>query len=115
VSSREVAERLRNRRVKAEIQTAEGTLFVRGLTGKERSEYFSWLSGDGTGNILFSDLRLLTIALCDENGASIFENEQQGLEVLQDWNHADVQAAAKKALSLSGMGKDAAEEAEKKS
>lgn len=115
MSAREVVERLRNRKVKAEVQTPEGTLFVRGLTGKERSEYFSWLNGEGSGNLLLSDHRLLGIALCDEEGNPIFESEAAAIEVLQDWNHDDVMAAAKKALALSGLGKDSSEAAEKKS
>jgi hypothetical protein len=115
VSAREVADRLRGRKVIAEIQTKEGTLYVRGINGRERVMYFGWLGGEGGGNVLLSDHRLLALALCEEDGTPLFTDEVAGLEVLQDWNHEDVTAAAKKVLSLSGLAKDSAEEAGKKS
>lgn len=114
MSAREVAERLRARKVIAEIQTKEGTLYVRGINGKERVEYFGWLGGEGGGNILLSDHRLLAIALCEEDGTRLYADEAAALEVLQDWTHEDITAAAKKVLSLSGLSKDSAEEAAKK-
>jgi hypothetical protein len=115
VSAKEVAERLRSRKVIAEIQTKEGALYVRGINGRERVEYFSWLGGAGSGNILLSDHRLLAIALCEEDGSPIFSDEASALEILQEWTHEDVSAAAKKVLSLSGLAKDSAEDAAKKS
>jgi hypothetical protein len=114
VSAREVAERLRGRKVIAEIQTKEGPLYVRGINGRERVQYFAWLGGDGGGNILLSDHRLLALALCEEDGTPLFADEASALELLQEWTHEDVTAAAKKVLGLSGLSKDAQETAEKK-
>lgn len=115
MSSREVAERLRGRKVVAEIQTKEGPLYVRGINGRERVQYFAWLGGDGGGNILMSDHRLLALALCEEDGAALFTDEAAALEILQEWTHEDITAAAKKVLSLSGLAKESAEDAAKKS
>lgn len=118
MSAREVAERLRKRRVTNEVQTPEGTLYVRGLTGRERSEYFSWIEGasvEGLSKQVLSDQRLLCIALCDEDGAALFDSEEAGMEVVGEWNHEDVTKAAKEVLRLSGLGKEGADAAEKKS
>lgn len=115
MSSRAVAERLRGRKVVAEIQTKEGPLYVRGINGRERVEYFEWLGGDGKGSVLLSDHRLLAVALCEEDGTPLFADEKEAIDILQEWSHEDVTAAAKKVLSLSGLAKDSAEAAEKKS
>jgi hypothetical protein len=114
VSARDVVERLRKRKVVAEIQTTEGTLYVRGINGRERVEYFSWIGGEGGGQILLSDHRLLAIALCEQDGSPLFADESIALDALQDWTHEDVTAAARKVLSLSGLAKDSAEDAGKK-
>jgi hypothetical protein len=118
MSARDVVERLRKRRVVSEIQTKEGSIYVRGLSGKERADYYSWIEGvrdESFSRTLLSDHRLLCIALCDENGNSLFEGEADGLPIVQDWNSEDVMLAAKEVLKLSGIGKEAAESAEKKS
>lgn len=115
MSARDVVERLRHRKVLSEVQTSEGTIWVRGINGRERVQYFEWMRGEDGISPLFTDQRLLAAALCNEDGSPLFENEQSGLEVLQDWTHEDVTTAAKKVLSLSGLAKDSAEAAEKKS
>lgn len=114
MSSRDVVERLRKRKVIAEVQTTEGTLWVRGINGRERVEYFQWLGGDSGGHILLSDHRLLALALCEQDGTPLYADEAMALEALQEWTHEDVTAAAKKVLSLSGLSKDSAEDAAKK-
>jgi hypothetical protein len=114
VSAKDVAERLRNRRVLAEVQTKEGPLWVRGINGRERIQYFEWMGGDGGVSPLLTDQRLLALALCEEDGTPLFSDEKAALEILQEWAHEDVTAAAKKVLSLSGLAKESAEEAAKK-
>lgn len=114
MSARDVAERLRGRKVIAAVQTKEGPIYVRGLNGRERVKYFEWLQQDST-SVLLSDHRVLGLTLCEEDGSPVFSDEESALQVLQEWAHEDVTAAAKKALALSGIGKDATEDAGKKS
>ena len=117
MSSREVVERLRSRRVRGEVDTAEGSVLVRGLTGKERDEYYNWIRGDhsnGAGSILLSDQRIISIALCDESGAPLFASIEEGVDVVGDWNMDDVTTIAKEVLRLSGMNRGATDDAEKK-
>jgi hypothetical protein len=117
MSARDVADRLRKRRVMAEVDTTEGKLFVRALSGRERTEYLVWIeaaSDQPLSKVSLTDHRLLCMALCDESGAPLFENEESGMEVLAEWIHEDITNAAKKVLVLSGLGKEATEAAEKK-
>lgn len=114
MSARDVVERLRTRRVIAEVQTSEGPVYVFGMNGKERAEYWSWIqSGD-----LMSDHKLLARVLCEESGTPLFAADEAGqaaaLDVLQDWAIEDVTRASKKCLSMSGMSKDSAEDGAKK-
>lgn len=114
MSAKEVAERLRKRRASEPFASAEGTLYLRGLTGRERSEYVSTWGEKVGAEILEADQALVALALVDEHGAPIYESYEQAVESVMDWCIADVSAAAKIVIRLSGMGVEAKEDAEKK-
>jgi hypothetical protein len=117
MSAREVAERLRQRRIRGEVTTEEGQLYVRGLSGRERDEYYRWIrsTADSGESVMLSDHRIVALAMVDERGAPMFESVEQGLEVIADFNSDDTTRLAKEVLRLSGMQRGAAEDAEKKS
>ena len=116
MSTRDVAERLRSRRVYAEVKTADGAIHVRGLSGKERDDYYSWIRGtsEAQGSLLLSDQRIVGLALCEPDGTPSYASMEEGLATVADWNMEDVTAAAKEVLRLSGMNRGAADDAEKK-
>lgn len=116
MSAREVVDRLRKRRLRTEVKTAEGALWVRGLSGRERDEYYQWIRStvDSGQSVLLSDQRIIALALVDENGESLFESFEAGLEAVSDWNSDDVMQVAKEVLRLSGMNRNATEDTEKK-
>lgn len=118
-SARDVVERLRKRRAVSEIQTTEGTIYVRGLSGKERVEYFQLMTqvnedGNVAGKVMLGDQSLVALALCDKDGAAIFDNQEEAFAVVKDWAHDDVVAAVLKVIELSGFTAKAQEDAEKK-
>jgi hypothetical protein len=114
-TSREVVERLRTRRLRSKVMTAEGEVWVRGLSGKERADYYSWIRGTtDTASIMLSDQRIISLALCDEQGTPMFETVELGIESVGDWNTEDVMLLAKEVLRLSGMARGATDDDEKK-
>lgn len=117
MSAREVAERLRKRRKVEKVQTDEGVIYVRGVSGKERSEWTDrFVEGDlAIKDRILGDQHLLAIALCDELGAPLYDSFEESFAAVCDYQYEDVTAAVKKVMSLSGMGNKAVEDAEKKS
>jgi hypothetical protein len=116
MSAREVAERLRKRRRVEKITTEEGVLYVRGLTGKERSEFVArFVEGDlSIKDRILSDQHAVAVALCDERGAQLYESFDEAHAAVCDFQDEDVKAAAKVVMSISGMAAKAVDDAEKK-
>lgn len=117
MTSRDVVERLRKRRLRSQVNTAEGVVHVRGLSGRERDEYYAWIRGtsDSGASLLLSDHRIVAMALCDEDGQPLFASADEALQAVTDWNNEDVLQVAKEVLRLSGLNRGATDEAEKKS
>lgn len=117
MSARDVAERLRKRRKIEKVSTEEGAIYVRGLTGKERSEFVArFVEGDlSIKDRILSDQHAVAVALCDEHGTALYETFEESLSVVCDFQDEDVKAAAKVVMAISGMAAKAVEDAEKKS
>jgi len=117
MSARDVVERLRARRARCDINTSEGTIHVRGLTGRERADYYTWLreqQTDNSGAVLLGDQRVIALALCDEQGHALFDDIEAGLIAVADWCVEDVTTVVREILRLSGMAQNSVEDAEKK-
>jgi hypothetical protein len=116
-SARDVADRLRKRRKVEKVQTEEGVVYVRGLTGAERSEWVSrFVENDmSIKDRILGDQHIVALALCDEHGAALFDNFDDAFVCVCDWQHEYVAIAAAKVTDLSGMGAKSAEGEEKKS
>jgi hypothetical protein len=96
-------------------ETSVGTMYVKGLSGASRQQY-SELSKDGT-------LPLHTIAalaLCEEDGSMLFDlSSDKGVAIanteLKEMDGVDLQAICLTLFEVSGLAKDSASNAEKKS
>lgn len=116
MSDREVAERLRKRRPITEVQTEEGTIHVRGLSGAERKDYLDRFRDKMNGtDVLIADQHLVALALVDASGTAIYETFDDSIAAVCDWAIPIVQLVAKSILDLSGLSKNALEESEKNS
>lgn len=115
--ARDVADRLRKRRTVEKVTTDEGTLYVRGLSGRERSEWVTrFMSPDmEVKERLLGDQNIVALALCDEHGAPLYDDPKEAFEAVCDWSIDDVAAAAAVVTKMSGMAVKATEDAAKKS
>lgn len=115
-AAREVADRLRKKRPVEKVSTDEGTVYVRGLSGKERQSYMEMYSEFAEPRLprLLADHNLVAIAICDENGAALYESHAETLEVISDWTIDVVNAAAAKVCEISGLSSASASATEKK-
>lgn len=89
------------------------SVYVRAITGVERDRYEMALMGDNELRFENATARLCTMALCDAQGKRIF-NDGQVVD-LGAKSAAALQRIYQAARRLAGIGKEALEEAEKKS
>lgn len=113
MSVSEVAQRLASKRIARPVQTEEGTLYIRGLNGRERAEYFGGINAEGADRLIL-DQRLVAKVLCNADGSPAFDNEADALEVVLQWDiDKFVKPAVTEILSASGLGVKSQEEAAK--
>lgn len=117
MSAHDVAQRLRQRKRVEKVQTDEGVLYVRGLTGAERAGWVErFVESDLTvKERILSDHHLVALALCDEDGKNLFGTFEESFTCVCDFQDEDVREVAKKVMSISGLAAKAVESAEKKS
>ena len=84
-----------------------GTVYVRSLTGKERDAFeqscFLVAGNDRRSNLSNIRARLLVVALCDENGARLFEDKDA--DALGDLPASILDPLFAMAQRLSGISK----------
>lgn len=115
MSAKDVAERLRKLRKAEILETPEGQLFVRGLSGTERHEYMQAFTAIKGVDRLKADQHLVALALCgDSKGSPVFDAFDEAMGVVLDWPIDVVTAGAKIICRLSGLASDSETEAEKK-
>ena len=99
------------------VEISTGTVFIKSLTGAGRQAYTDLLrKGDGS----LPMYTLAAIALCEEDGSAVFDmSTDKGVALanleLQEVDGDDLQRICMKLLECSGLTKDSASEAEKKS
>lgn len=111
MSGQEIGEKLRALRSTAALDTPVGVLHLRGLTGKERSEYFSQFKAAGFDPST-AEHRLVATCWSNEDGTPVYANGE-ALLVVMDWDPEIVSKASALVLQKSGLSKDAAQESEK--
>jgi hypothetical protein len=116
MSVKEVALRLAKRKKVYPVQTDDGSLYVRGLNGVERNQYFESITNGATDlEKLVANQRLIAAQLCNEDGTPVFDDEKEGFETILQWDIASyVKPAVDEILRASGMKDDSPEQAAKK-
>lgn len=116
-SAKEIAERLAKRKKTHAVTTDEGVLYVRGMNGRERNEYFNNITSDATKDDekLIANQKLIAKYLVNEDGSQVFEDENEALKLILEWDIPGcVKPVTDQILKASGLGEGAQEEAEKK-
>lgn len=102
-----------------EVPEWNGSVYVRGLNGRERADYMEELvdmdaAGKARARIGASELGLAKRGLCDENGARLFSTPQD-VEKLSGKSARALKRIAEAVSRLSGLDDGAIEDAEKNS
>lgn len=116
MSVKDVAKRLSQKKRVYPVQTDEGTIYVRGLNGAERNEYFKLIT-DGSTDMerLVANQRLLASQLCNEDGTAAFDSLDEAFEAVLQWDISTyVKPAVDEILKVSGLSKESQEDAAKK-
>lgn len=88
-----------------------GEVLVRGLTARERDMFEQSLNVDGKTNIANIRARLCVLCMVDEAGNRLFSDDDAG--ALSTKSGAALNRVFEVAQRINGMGKTAAEDAEK--
>jgi hypothetical protein len=90
-----------------------GTVHLRAFSGIERDLVSEWYKEHAADD--YKGLReyVCALALCDESGRLLFTTEPADLEILRGKSATVLETLMDKALSISGLGADATEEAAK--
>ncbi len=99
------------------VETVYGDMFVRSLSGRERSEYMTLFIGEGRSrNPLEANQHLVAMALCSSEGAPLFHSFEAAFAEVMEWDtepDGPVEACTKKVLELSGLAAGEVDKQEK--
>jgi hypothetical protein len=113
MSTRETLRRLRPK--VTTVETAEGPVFVRAMSGVGRMEYFRLVREAGDGGMAPMH-EIAALGLCDQDGTLVFDVENPAdLAELAAFDGDVLQRICMALLDTSGMSARAQEDAEKKS